>query len=194
MSPASTHTSWGLLRSRQPLRVVPQPRIDAYARAAKLDPNNASIAGRLQVLEHSQATGAQVSAATAPQDVHPIFYANPAAPAPGALGALLPMHTGGSRPPSRTDSYGPAGDMPPSSAGPGGCSPPPPFRGGPPPSVKIDDARQKMQRHLHLASMETDAPQQLLSATREQGYAPTSSVARGMSTLLRLDERCGGRL
>ncbi|KAI0035275.1 hypothetical protein K488DRAFT_43617, partial [Vararia minispora EC-137] len=45
--------------------------IDAYARAAELDPSNTSIAQRLAVLKHSQATGAQIPAAPAPQDVHP---------------------------------------------------------------------------------------------------------------------------
>ncbi|KAI0063142.1 TPR-like protein, partial [Artomyces pyxidatus] len=45
--------------------------IDAYARAAELDPTNAAITQRLQLLKHSQATGAQLPAAPAPQDVHP---------------------------------------------------------------------------------------------------------------------------
>ncbi|ETW87651.1 hypothetical protein HETIRDRAFT_246092, partial [Heterobasidion irregulare TC 32-1] len=45
--------------------------IDAYARAAELDPQNVSVTSRLQLLKHSQATGAQLPAAPPPQDVHP---------------------------------------------------------------------------------------------------------------------------
>jgi glucose repression mediator protein len=48
--------------------------IDAYARAAELDLGNGAITQRTQrlhLLKHLQATGAQLPAAPAPQDVHP---------------------------------------------------------------------------------------------------------------------------
>ncbi|KAI0252658.1 hypothetical protein BJV78DRAFT_1281512 [Lactifluus subvellereus] len=65
--------------------------IDAYARAAELDPGNTAITQRLHLLKHSQATGAQLPAAPAPQDVHPTAYASVAPPPPGLGG--LPLYT-----------------------------------------------------------------------------------------------------
>ena len=51
--------------------------IDAYARAAELDPTNAAIAQRLSLLKTAQSTGGALPAAPGPQDVHPTAYANP---------------------------------------------------------------------------------------------------------------------
>ncbi|KZV72095.1 hypothetical protein PENSPDRAFT_683960 [Peniophora sp. CONT] len=134
--------------------------------------------------------GTQISALPMPQDVHPTLYANPVPPALGPPGALLSIHTAGPRPSFRADSRGPTSEMPPPSAGPAGRSLPPPFRGGLPPPVVIDDSRQ-MQVHPHLALMELDAPQPPPSATREQGYPPPPTGARGISILLHPDERTG---
>src|ERR1700761_8919933 len=74
--------------------------IDAYARAAELDPNNTSIEQRLVVLRRAQATGAQIPAAPAPQDVHPTQYANSAVPPPPGLGGPpLVLHSANGRHP-----------------------------------------------------------------------------------------------
>ena len=43
--------------------------IDAYARAAVLDPGNPDITQRLHLLKNTQATGSQLPAAPGPQDV-----------------------------------------------------------------------------------------------------------------------------
>jgi hypothetical protein len=43
--------------------------IDAYARAAELDPSNVAIVQHLQPLKNAQATGSQLPAAPGPQDV-----------------------------------------------------------------------------------------------------------------------------
>ncbi|KAH9075762.1 hypothetical protein EDB83DRAFT_2515455 [Lactarius deliciosus] len=84
--------------------------IDAYARAAELDPGNTAITQRLHLLKHSQATGAQLPAAPAPQDVHPTAYAS-VAPPPG-LGGLPLLHVNNSgRPVYRADSRGPGGEV-----------------------------------------------------------------------------------
>jgi glucose repression mediator protein len=47
-----------------------------YVRAAELDPGNGAITQRLHLLKHSQATGAQLPAAPALQDVHTTAYAS----------------------------------------------------------------------------------------------------------------------
>ncbi|KAH9982192.1 hypothetical protein BGW80DRAFT_1262070 [Lactifluus volemus] len=130
--------------------------IDAYARAAELDPTNAAITQRLHLLKHSQATGAQLPAAPAPQDVHPTAYA--VAPPPG-LGGLPLLHVNNSgRPVYRADSRGPGGEVshhpPPHIAG-GAETSPAPFRGGPPPPVVIDESRHAPS-HAQLAPMDVD--------------------------------------
>ena len=61
--------------------------IDAYVRAAELDPGNDAITQQLHLLKHSQATGAQLPAAPAPQDVHPTAYAGVAS-TPGGQASL----------------------------------------------------------------------------------------------------------
>ena len=129
--------------------------IDAYARAAELDPGNAAITQRLHLLKHSQATGAQLPAAPAPQDVHPTAYAS-VAPPPG-LGGLPLLHLNNSgRPVYRADSRGPGGEVshhPPHIAG--AETSPAPFRGGPPPPVVIDESRHAPS-HAQLAPMDVD--------------------------------------
>lgn len=129
--------------------------IDAYARAAELDPSNTAITQRLHLLKHSQATGAQLPAAPAPQDVHPTAYAS-VAPPPG-LGGLPLLHVNNSgRPIYRADSRGPGGEVvhhhPHLS---GADTSPAPFRGGPPPPVVIDESRHAPS-HAQLAPMDVD--------------------------------------
>ena len=129
--------------------------IDAYARAAELDPANTAITQRLHLLKHSQATGAQLPAAPAPQDVHPTAYAS-VAPPPG-LGGLPLLHVNNSgRPVYRADSRGPGGEVvhhPPHISG--VETSPAPFRGGPPPPVVIDESRHAPS-HAQLAPMDVD--------------------------------------
>jgi glucose repression mediator protein len=128
--------------------------IDAYARAAELDPSNTAITQRLHLLKHSQATGAQLPAAPAPQDVHPTAYAS-VAPPPG-LGGLPLLHVNNSgRPIYRADSRGPGGEVhhPPHMSG--ADTSPAPFRGGPPPPVVIDESRHAPS-HAQLAPMDVD--------------------------------------
>ncbi|KAI0271583.1 hypothetical protein BC834DRAFT_451253 [Gloeopeniophorella convolvens] len=128
--------------------------IDAYARAAELDPGNAAITQRLHLLKHSQATGAQLPAAPAPQDVHPTAYAS-VAPPPG-LGGLPLLHLNNGRPAYRAESRGPGGEVPhhpPHMAG--ADTSPAPFRGGPPPPVIIDENRHPSS-HTQLAPMDVD--------------------------------------
>ncbi|TFY61684.1 hypothetical protein EVG20_g6962, partial [Dentipellis fragilis] len=133
--------------------------IDAYARAAELDPTNTAITQRLQLLKHSQATGAQLPAAPAPQDVHPTAYASAVVPPPGLSGPPILMHqSANGRPVFRTDSRGPALDAamplpPPPQTAPSRASPAP-FRGGPPPPVVIDENRHIP--HTPLAPMDVD--------------------------------------
>ena len=129
--------------------------IDAYARAAELDPGNGAITQRLHLLKHSQATGAQLPAAPAPQDVHPTAYASVAStPGLGGLPLLHVNHSG--RPVYRPDSRETGGDVPHhphiSAAE---TSPAPPFRGGPPPPVVIDESRHAAS-HAQLAPMDVD--------------------------------------
>jgi glucose repression mediator protein len=62
----------------------------AYARTAELDLGNGAITQRLHLLKHSQATGAQLPAAPALQDVHPTAYASVASTS--GLGGLLLLH------------------------------------------------------------------------------------------------------
>ncbi|EIM83322.1 TPR-like protein [Stereum hirsutum FP-91666 SS1] len=131
--------------------------IDAYARAAELDQNNRAITERLQMLKHSQATGAQLPAAPPPQDVHPTAYASAVVPPPGLAGPPLMLHAGGPRPIFRADSRGPDSSIsmpPPPQLGPGRTSPAP-FRGGPPPPVVLDDSRRG-PLHTPLAPMDVD--------------------------------------
>ncbi|TFY79411.1 hypothetical protein EWM64_g4599 [Hericium alpestre] len=132
--------------------------IDAYARAAELDPGNGAITQRLQLLKHSQATGAQLPAAPAPQDVHPTAYASAVVPPPG-LGPPLMMHpTANGRPVFRADSRGPpepSMPLPPPSQGGPARSSPAPFRGGPPPPVILDESRHGVS-HTPLAPMDVD--------------------------------------
>ena len=129
--------------------------IDAYARAAELDPGNGAITQRLHLLKHSQATGAQLPAAPAPQDVHPTAYANVAA-TPG-LGGLPLLHVNnGGRPIYRPESRGPGAEVnhhPPHISG--AETSPAPFRGGPPPPVVIDESRHAPS-HAQLAPMDVD--------------------------------------
>ena len=129
--------------------------IDAYARAAELDPGNTAITQRLHLLKHSQATGAQLPAAPAPQDVHPTAYAS-VAPPPG-LGGLPLLHVNNSgRPVYRADSRGPGGEVghhPPHISG--AETSPAPFRGGPPPPVVIDESRHAPSP-AQLAPMDVD--------------------------------------
>ncbi|KAI0040507.1 TPR-like protein [Auriscalpium vulgare] len=152
--------------------------IDAYARAAELDPNNQAITQRLSLLRHSQATGAQLPAAPAPQDVHPTAYASAVAPPPGLGGLPLLLQPGpGSRPAFRADSRGPGGDHLPPPPMPMSATnaSPAPFRGGPPPPVVIDESRRGPS-HTPLAPM--DGP---------GGYPPPPGremPGRNMSLLL----------
>ncbi|KAI9512315.1 TPR-like protein [Russula earlei] len=130
--------------------------IDAYARAAELDPANGAITQRLHLLKHSQATGAQLPAAPAPQDVHPTAYASVAS-TPG-LGGLPLLHVNnGGRPIYRPESRGPGSEIThhPSHISGAETSPAPPFRGGPPPPVVIDESRHAPS-HAQLAPMDVD--------------------------------------
>jgi glucose repression mediator protein len=129
--------------------------IDAYARAAELDPGNGAITQRLHLLKHSQATGAQLPAAPAPQDVHPTAYASVAS-TPG-LGGLPLLHVSNSgRPVHRPESRGPGGDVPHHPPHLSGVeTSPAPFRGGPPPPVVIDESRHAPS-HAQLAPMDVD--------------------------------------
>jgi general transcriptional corepressor CYC8 len=154
--------------------------IDAYQRAAELDPTNAAITQRLHLLRHSQATGAQLPAAPAPQDVHPTAYAS-VAPPPG-LGGLPLLHVNNSgRPVYRADSRGPGGEVshPPHISG--AETSPAPFRGGPPPPVVIDESRHAPS-HAQLAPMDVDhiphgrdAPYSHPPSTRDSRQLPLSS-------------------
>lgn len=133
--------------------------IDAYARAAELDQSNRAISERLQMLKHSQATGAQLPAAPPPQDVHPTAYASAVIPPPGLAGPPLMLHSGnGPRPMLRADSRGPGESSmvmpPPPQSVPGRMSPAP-FRGGPPPPVVLDESRRGAL-HTPLAPMDVD--------------------------------------
>jgi glucose repression mediator protein len=85
--------------------------IDAYARAAELDPGNGAITQRLHLLKHSQATGTQLPAAPAPLDVHPTAYASVAS-TPGLAGLPLLHVSRSGRPVYRPDSREPGGDVP----------------------------------------------------------------------------------
>ncbi|KAK7691377.1 hypothetical protein QCA50_004776 [Cerrena zonata] len=102
--------------------------IDAYARAAEPDPANTMIAQRLLLLKTAQTTGGALPAAPGPQD-----------------DLLVPFYflREGPRPIFCTDSQGPADlPFPPPPPVPPvgrGTSPAAPFRGGPPPSVILDD-------------------------------------------------------
>ena len=129
--------------------------IDAYARAAELDPGNGAITQRLHLLKHSQATGAQLPAAPAPQDVHPTAYAVVAS-TPG-LGGLPLLHVNSGRPIYRPESRGPGSEVThnPSHMTGAETSPAPPFRGGPPPPVVIDESRHAPS-HSQLAPMDVD--------------------------------------
>ncbi len=128
--------------------------IDAYARAAELDPANGAITQRLHLLKHSQATGAQLPAAPAPQDVHPTAYASVAS-TPGLAGLpLLNMNNSG-RPAYRPESRGPGGEVPHHPPHISGAETSPPFRGGPPPPVVIDESRHAPS-HAQLAPMAVD--------------------------------------
>ena len=164
--------------------------IDAYARAAELDPTNAAITQRLHLLKHSQATGAQLPAAPAPQDVHPTAYA--VAPPPG-LGGLPLLHVNNSgRPVYRADSRGPGGEVshhppPPHIAG-GAETSPAPFRGGPPPPVVIDESRHAPS-HAQLAPMDVDhiphgrdAPYSHPPSARDSRQLPLSSDPHSRET------------
>jgi glucose repression mediator protein len=155
--------------------------IDAYARAAELDPGNTAITQRLHLLKHSQATGAQLPAAPAPQDVHPTAYAS-VAPPPG-LGGLPLLHVNNSgRSVYRADSRGPGSDIvhhPPHISG--AETSPAPFRGGPPPPVVIDESRHAPS-HAQLAPMDVDhiphgreAPYPHPSSTRDSRQLPLTS-------------------
>jgi len=57
--------------------------LDAYARAAELDPTNTHIKARLQLLRSGQATGPNQHNAPVPQDVHPQAYQNGVGVPPG---------------------------------------------------------------------------------------------------------------
>jgi len=82
--------------------------IDAYARAAELDPSNVAIAQRLQLLKNAQATGSQLPAAPGPQDVHPTAYTSSVVPPPANLnGPPLMLQPNNMCPPFRSDSSGP---------------------------------------------------------------------------------------
>ena len=129
--------------------------IDAYARAAELDPSNGSITQRLHLLKHSQATGAQLPAAPAPQDVHPTAYACGAStPGLGGLPLLNLNNTG--RPVYRPESRGPGGELPHHPPHISGAeTSPAPFRGGPPPPIVLDESRHAPS-HAQLAPMDVD--------------------------------------
>lgn len=154
--------------------------IDAYARAAELDPQNVSVTSRLQLLKHSQATGAQLPAAPPPQDVHPTAYASAVVPPPGLGTPSLLLHSGVSaRPMFRADSRGPGEHSlpPPPQIAPRGS--PAPFRGGPPPPVVLDESRQGPS-HTPLAPMDVDH----IPATREPGSNYPSAPGRHINMLL----------
>ncbi|KAH9996620.1 hypothetical protein BJV77DRAFT_987930 [Russula vinacea] len=103
-------------------------------RAAELDPGNGAITQRLHLLKHSQATGAQLPAAPAPQDVHPTAYASVAS-TPG-LGGLPLLHVNhGGRPVYRPESREPGGEVPHHPHINAAETSPAPFRGGPPPPL-----------------------------------------------------------
>lgn len=128
--------------------------IDAYARAAELDPGNGAITQRLHLLKHSQATGAQLPAAPAPQDVHPTAYASVAStPGLGGLPLLHVNHSG--RPVYRPDSREPGSEVPHHPHISAAETSPAPFRGGPPPPVVIDESRHAPS-HAQLAPMDVD--------------------------------------
>jgi len=57
--------------------------LDAYARAAELDPTNTHIKARLQLLRSGGATGPNQHSAPVPQDVHPQAYQNGVGVPPG---------------------------------------------------------------------------------------------------------------
>ncbi|KAJ3709461.1 hypothetical protein C8R42DRAFT_730079 [Lentinula raphanica] len=115
--------------------------IDAYARASELDPGNAVISNRLQLLKTAQATGGQLPAAPGPQDVHPTAYASAVRSSFRAESRNAPNEI----------------SLPPPSQSSASRSSPGPFRGGPPPPVNIDESRHA-SLHTPLAPMEIDGP------------------------------------
>ncbi|KAI0719042.1 hypothetical protein C8Q72DRAFT_788949 [Fomitopsis betulina] len=68
--------------------------IDAYARAAELDPSNTAITQCLSLLKQAQVTGSALPTAPGPQDVHLTAYANPMMPPPGLSGPLMLLQPG----------------------------------------------------------------------------------------------------
>ncbi|KAF8486784.1 hypothetical protein DFH94DRAFT_600863, partial [Russula ochroleuca] len=69
--------------------------LNAYARAAELEPGNGAITQRLHLLKHSHATGVRLLAAPAPQDVHLTAHVSVASmPGLGGLPLLHVNHSG----------------------------------------------------------------------------------------------------
>lgn len=127
--------------------------LDAYQRAAELDPTNPHIKARLQLLRNGSANG-QVPQAPMPTDVHPQAYQNQ-----GAVGPPGPQWAG-STPQQPQPPNGPAPGPVPGPAGWGrinDINPPPqppnpyagpdrdPFRGQPPPIARQPSPRQQEQ-------------------------------------------------
>ncbi|KAG8972476.1 Lysine-specific demethylase 6A, partial [Tulasnella sp. 427] len=160
--------------------------IDAYARAADLDPNNQVIKSRLRLLKDVQANGGAMPAAPGPQDMHPTAYASGHGPPsmlmtggsgpPASSSQQQPQHHGHSRSNSRSRSSngmdhpmngGATRDLPaPSPSMRGGRRSAEygrhpadeMFHGGAPPPLNIDDsaARRISGGHAPLAPMELD--------------------------------------
>ena len=136
--------------------------IDAYTRAADLDPTNATIKQRLSMLQNAGGSNQNLPPAPGPVDVHPSQYTAqpqggyPPGGSPGGSPRPIQM-----APPGVED--GPNGRAlppPPPGGDMGRGHSPGPFRGGaaPPPLQHVDESRGVMSRHAPLAPMETDGP------------------------------------
>lgn len=74
--------------------------LDAYARAAELDPSNINIKARLQLLKNGVSTGQpNQHSAPIPQDVHPQAYQNGVGVPPGVQWGGQPVQQPPQQPP-----------------------------------------------------------------------------------------------
>jgi glucose repression mediator protein len=138
--------------------------IDAYTRAADLDPTNATIRQRLQILQAANANNTPLPEPPKPVDVHPSQYtAQPQGPyPPGASpgNSPRPVQMPNAGPELSDTQNGRALPPPPPGGDLGRGHSPGPFRGGaaPPPLQQVDESRGSMSRHAPLAPMDTDMP------------------------------------
>jgi glucose repression mediator protein len=120
----------------------------AYAWAAELDPGNGAITQRRHLLKHLQATGTQLPAAPASQNVYPTAYASVASTS--GLGGLPLLHVNHSRHPVyQPDSHEPGREVPHHPHISATETLTAPFLGRPSPPVVIDESRHAPS-HAHL--------------------------------------------